>query len=55
MSAFHALESSTSVKLEQPLVTKLHQYLVEQGDFNASEEIIEEAAEGLFKIVCFII
>jgi len=47
MSAFHALESSTSVKLEQPLVTKLHQYLVEQGDFNASEEIIEEAAEEL--------
>ena len=55
MSAFRALENTTSVKLEQPLVTKLHEALVEQGDFDACEEIIREAAEGLTQPIYFLL
>ncbi|KAG0207666.1 hypothetical protein BGX33_006694 [Mortierella sp. NVP41] len=47
--AFKALQERTHTQLEDPLLTKLHQELVQRGNFKRAEELIAEAAErGLF-------
>ncbi|KAF9548799.1 Muskelin 1, intracellular mediator containing kelch motif [Mortierella hygrophila] len=47
--AFKALQERTHTRLEDPLLTKLHQELVLRGNFKRAEELIAEAAErGLF-------
>ncbi|XP_034135875.1 muskelin isoform X2 [Drosophila guanche] len=48
MSAFGALQEQTNVKLEHPLISELHKYLVVQGDFEKAERFIAECIdEGL--------
>nr|XP_053629064.1 muskelin-like isoform X1 [Cherax quadricarinatus]XP_053629065.1 muskelin-like isoform X1 [Cherax quadricarinatus] len=48
--AFESLEKRTRVTLEDPRLTQLHKLLVENGDFDACEELISQAAqEGLFQ------
>ncbi|KAG7169261.1 Muskelin-like [Homarus americanus] len=48
--AFESLEKRTRVTLEDPRLTQLHKLLVDEGDFDACEELIGQAAqEGLFQ------
>ncbi|KAK7066618.1 Muskelin 1, intracellular mediator containing kelch motif [Halocaridina rubra] len=48
--AFESLEKRTRVTLEDPRLTKLHDLLVRQGDFDGCEQLISEAAhDGLFQ------
>lgn len=46
MDAFKILKNSTNVVLESCLVSKLHHELVEDGNFEKSEDIVEQAANG---------
>ncbi|XP_064543793.1 muskelin [Drosophila montana] len=48
MEAFGALQEQTNVRLEHPLISELHKYLVVQGDFERAERFIAECIdEGL--------
>ncbi|CAL4131290.1 unnamed protein product, partial [Meganyctiphanes norvegica] len=50
MEAFHSLEDRTKVSLEAPLLTRMHQLLVREGNFDACEKLIAEAADdGMFQ------
>ncbi|EDW09382.1 uncharacterized protein Dmoj_GI19068 [Drosophila mojavensis] len=40
MKAFGALQEQTNVRLEHPLISELHKYLVVQGDFEQAERFI---------------
>lgn len=40
-SAFQALEAETQIPLEDPMLTKLHKTLVVNGDFMATETLME--------------
>lgn len=44
--AFHALQKKARVQLEHPLLSQLHNLLVEKGDFEAAERLMEQATEG---------
>ncbi|XP_077487639.1 muskelin 1 isoform X1 [Amblyomma americanum] len=47
--AFESLQKRTKVQLEDALLTKLHQLLVQKGDFVGCEQLLEKAAnEGVF-------
>ncbi|KAI9007518.1 Muskelin N-terminus-domain-containing protein [Phycomyces nitens] len=49
MDIFHSLQARTGVKLEEPLLTHLHQVLVTEGDYEASENILNDTyKQGLF-------
>ncbi|KAL1924690.1 uncharacterized protein VTP21DRAFT_4344 [Calcarisporiella thermophila] len=43
MEEFQALQQRTQVQLEDPLLTRLHEELVSQGNFEAAESIMLEA------------
>ncbi|KAJ3076625.1 Muskelin 1, intracellular mediator containing kelch motif [Podochytrium sp. JEL0797] len=43
LDAFEALQNRTQLQLEDPLLTELHGALVVNGDFAASEEIMQQA------------
>ncbi|KAI9001723.1 Muskelin N-terminus-domain-containing protein [Gaertneriomyces semiglobifer] len=45
LDTFESLRARTSLQLEDPLLTELHNQLVVRGDFNAAEDLIEEAAQ----------
>ncbi|XP_055919680.1 muskelin isoform X2 [Eupeodes corollae] len=46
--AFKALQDETNIRLENELITGLHECLVSKGDFNRAEKLIEECVnEGL--------
>lgn len=47
--AFNALSRETNIKLEDPEVTNLFQFLVDLGDFVRVEEIMEKLIDGKFK------
>ncbi|XP_076052997.1 muskelin 1 [Oratosquilla oratoria] len=48
--AFESLEKRTKVTLEDPLLTRLHNLLVRDGDFDMCESLVEKAAcDGLFQ------
>jgi hypothetical protein len=51
MDVYATLKKKTSVQLEHPILTRLHQTLVLDGDFDAAESIIEEAdnQHGVFQ------
>lgn len=42
-NALEALAKETQVQLEDPHLTKLHEILVEQGDFQGTEDFMSEA------------
>ncbi|XP_054277610.1 muskelin isoform X2 [Macrosteles quadrilineatus] len=44
--AFDALQRETQVELEDPLLSRLHSTLVEQGDYQAAEGFMEQALTG---------
>lgn len=47
--AFESLQKRTKVQLEDALLTRLHDLMVQQGDFSACEQLLETAAsEGVF-------
>uniref|UniRef100_A0A2R5LHF5 Putative muskelin n=2 Tax=Ornithodoros turicata TaxID=34597 RepID=A0A2R5LHF5_9ACAR len=47
--AFESLQKRTKVQLEDALLTRLHELMVQQGDFVACEQLLEAAAnEGVF-------
>ncbi|KAG0311160.1 Muskelin 1, intracellular mediator containing kelch motif [Dissophora globulifera] len=49
IDAFKALQERTDIRLEDPLLTRLHQELVIKGNFKRAEELMTEAAgRGLF-------
>ncbi|KAI8345631.1 Muskelin N-terminus-domain-containing protein [Mortierella sp. GBAus27b] len=48
MDAFKALQERTNIKLEDPLLSNLHQELVIKGNFKRAEELITEASEQGF-------
>ncbi|KAI8641733.1 Muskelin N-terminus-domain-containing protein, partial [Parasitella parasitica] len=49
MDVYSALQKSSSVDLEHPLVERLHQSVVVNGDFEAAEKIILDAdGKGIF-------
>lgn len=52
-TAFNALQKKTGVTLESPQLSCLYQLLVEDGDFDAAEKLLQNAANG--KITLFII
>jgi hypothetical protein len=43
MDVYQLLKNKSGVELEHPLITKLHQSLVIQADFEKTEEIIKDA------------
>ncbi|KAL0073983.1 Muskelin N-terminus-domain-containing protein [Phycomyces blakesleeanus] len=49
MDIFRGLQERTGVKLEEPLLTRLHKVLVVDGDYETSENIIKDIyQQGLF-------
>ena len=48
MEAFDTLQKQTDVKLEDSFLTQLHKVLVQDGNFQKCEELIEAAAAGEF-------
>ncbi|KAL7749767.1 hypothetical protein RI367_004643 [Sorochytrium milnesiophthora] len=49
LTTFAHLSEATQLRLEDPLLTQLHQSLVMNGDFDAAEQILAEFAEqGMF-------
>lgn len=44
--AFEALQREANVKLEDPLLSDLHQMLVERGDYEAAEDFMEQAVSS---------
>lgn len=50
MDVYSNLQKTTSIELEHPLIEKLHQSAVVDGDFEAAEKIILDADEkSIFK------
>lgn len=49
MVAFEELQKKTGVSLESPQLSRLYQLLVEEGDFDAAEKLLQLSAKG---IVC---
>jgi len=45
MDVYATLQKSSSIELEHPLIEKLHQSVVVDGDFEAAENIIVDADE----------
>ena len=45
--AYNVLADCTKIKLEDPLLTRLHATLVKEGDFDSCERIIDQAAQGM--------
>lgn len=45
MDVYQTLKSKTGIEIEHPLVGKLHESLVIQGDFDQAEKIIIDANE----------
>ncbi|KAI9033534.1 Muskelin N-terminus-domain-containing protein [Phycomyces nitens] len=43
MDVFHVLKNRTNVDLEHPLLSELHKYLVQDGNFEAAEQILMQA------------
>lgn len=43
---FDVLLRCSNVRLEDPLLTRLHDHLVQYGNFDKCEEIISDAARG---------
>ncbi|OAD75654.1 hypothetical protein PHYBLDRAFT_143898 [Phycomyces blakesleeanus NRRL 1555(-)] len=51
MDVFHVLKSRTNVELEHPLLSELHQYLVQDGNFEAAEQILIQAnSSNIFEL-----
>lgn len=44
--AFSALQAESGISLEHPLLTQLHQALVENGDYTAAETLVTKAISG---------
>lgn len=52
-NAFDALAKETQVELEDPYLTKLHDILVDQGDFQGTEDFMTEAVSCEYmKVIC---
>jgi len=50
LEAFESLEKKTRVQLEDPLLTKLHTTLVKEGDYEGTEQLINQCLEdGIFQ------
>ena len=47
---FEVLQRKTRIRLEHPLLTEIHRLLVENGDFNSTEELIRQSIEGECRI-----
>ena len=47
---FDVLQRKTRIRLEHPLLTEIHRLLVENGDFNSTEELIRQSIEGECRI-----
>ncbi|KAL4827363.1 hypothetical protein H8958_021814 [Nasalis larvatus] len=45
--AFESLQKKTKIALEHPMLTDIHDKLVLKGDFDACEELIEKAVNGM--------
>lgn len=43
MDVYSTLQKKTNIQIEHPVITRLHQSLVLDGDFDVAESIIEEA------------
>lgn len=50
-NALEALAKETEVQLEDPHLTKLHDILVQQGDFQGTEDFMAEAVSCKFSQV----
>lgn len=50
--AFEALQREADVRLEDPLLSDLHEMLVARGDYTATEDFMEQAVSS--KILFFI-
>lgn len=48
--AFEALQNETKVQLEHPMMTELHDVLVEQGNFNKTEDIMAQYLNGKYLV-----
>lgn len=47
VEAYEALKKRTKVDLEHPILTELHNLLVTQGNYDACEDLITRACEGI--------
>lgn len=48
--AMKALEGQTGIQLEDPHITRLHEVLVQNGDFVGAEKFIEQSVQGKIPI-----
>lgn len=46
-TAFQALQNQTNVYLEHPMMSELHNALVVNGDFQKTEEFVDQFVAGL--------
>ncbi len=44
---FDCLQKKTKIQLEHPLLTRLHELIVADGNYEAPEEIVKKAVEGM--------
>jgi hypothetical protein len=51
--AFESLQRCTQVQLEDPLLSKLHDILVTQGDFEGTENFMEHSVSSKLHAVLF--
>ena len=49
---FDSLLKGSNVQLEDPRLTKLHEAIVVQGDYELTENLIESAIQGTRKQLC---
>jgi len=51
LEAFESLQKKTRISLEHPLLTELHRVLVDEGNYEKTEELLEKAScGGLFSL-----
>lgn len=49
-TAFNELQKQTGVTLESPQLSRLYKLLVDDGDFEAAEKLLQNAANGIIKL-----
>lgn len=49
--AFDALQRHTKVQLEDPLLSKLHEILVDRGDYDGAEHFLEHSVSSKYLLL----
>lgn len=51
--AFKALQQASEIQLEDPLLSDLHNLIVDNGDYNGAEEFINSSVNGKYEKIIY--